>query len=79
MHLNGSRAFIEYANYMHDIYKYIEEYHPNKKCQTLIVFDDVIADMLSNPIVTDLLIRGRKLNISLVYITQSCFAVQTKY
>ena len=43
------------------------------------VFDDVIADMLSNPIVTDLLIRGRKLNISLVFITQSCFAVQKKY
>ena len=79
MHLNDSKAFIEHANYMHDIYKYIEEYNPNKKCQTLIVFDDVIADMLSNPVVTDLFIRGRKLNISLVFITQSCFVVQKKY
>ena len=79
MHLDDSKAFIKYSNYMHDIYKYIEEYNPNKKCQTLIVFDDVIADMLSNPIVTDLLIRGRKLNISLDFITQSCFAVQKKY
>ena len=45
----------------------------------MIVFDDMIADMLSNkkpnPIVTELFIRGRKLNISLVFITQSYFAV----
>ena len=43
----------------------------------LIVFDDIIADMLNDktfyPIVIDLFIRGRKLKISLVYITQSCF------
>ena len=49
----------------------------NKKI--LIVFDDMIADMLSNkklnPIVTEVFIRGRKLNISLVFITHSCFAV----
>ena len=64
---------------MDDIYKNIEEYHPNKKRKILIVFDDLLADMLSNkklnPIVTELLIRGRKLNISLVFITQSYFAV----
>ena len=64
---------------MDDIYKNIEEYNPNKKQETLIVFDDMIADMLSNkklnPIVTELFIRGRKLNISLVFITQSYFAV----
>ena len=45
-----------------------------------MVFDDMIADMLSNkklnPIVTELFIRGRKLNISLIFITQSYFAVQ---
>ena len=45
----------------------------------LIVFDDMIADMHSNkklnPIITELFIRGRKLNISLVFITQSYFAV----
>ena len=53
--------------------------NPNKKLKILIVFDDVIADMLSNkklnPIVTESFIRGRKLNISLVFITQPYFAV----
>ena len=47
--------------------------------EILMVFDDMIADMLSNkklnPIVTELLIRGRKLNISLVFMTQTFFAV----
>ena len=78
-HLNDSKAFIEYSNYMDDIYKNIEEYNPNKKRKILIVFDDMIADMLSNkklnPIVTELFIRGRKRNISLVFTTQSYFAV----
>ena len=64
---------------MDDIYKNIEEYNPNKKRKTLIFFDDMIADMLSNkkinPIITELFIRGRKLNISLAFITQSYFAV----
>ena len=57
----------------------IEDYNPNKKRKILIVFDDMIADMLSNkklnPIVTELFIRGIKLNISLVFNTQSYFAV----
>ena len=60
---------------MDKIYKNIEEYNPNKKRKILIVLDYVIADMLSNkklnPIVTELSIRGRKLNISLAFITQS--------
>ena len=64
---------------MEDIYTNIEEYNPNKKRKILIVFDDIIADMLSNeklnPIVTKLFIRGRNLNISLVFITQSYFTV----
>ena len=63
---------------MNDIYKNIEDYNPNKKRKILIVFD-MIADMLSNkknnPIVTELFIRDRKLNISTVFITQSYFAV----
>ena len=63
---------------MDDIYKNIQECNPNKKQKILIVFD-MIADMLSNkklnPIVRELFIRGRKLNIYLVFITQSCFAV----
>ena len=61
------------------IYKNIEEYNPNNKRKILTVSDDVIADMLSNkklnPIVTELFIRGRKLNIYFVFITQSYFAV----
>ena len=61
------------------IYKDIEEYSPNKKRKMLIVFDDMIADMFSNkklnPVETELFIRGRKLNISLVFITPSYYAV----
>ena len=78
-HFNDSKAFIQYSNDMDDIYKSIEKYNPNKKCKILIVFNDMIANILSieklNPIVTELFIRGRKLNISLVFISQSYFAV----
>ena len=52
---------------MDDIYKNIEEYNPNKKRMTLIIFDNMIVDMLTNKklnrIVTESFIRGRKLNI----------------
>ena len=78
-HFHDSKAFIEYSNNMDDIYKNIEEYNPNKKRKVLIVFDDMIADMLSNnklnPILTELFIRSRKPSISFVFITQSYFAV----
>ena len=61
---------------MINIYKNIEEYNPNKKQNILIVFDDMIADMpinkKLNQIVTDLFIRGKKLNISLVFILFGC-------
>ena len=64
---------------MQDVYKNIEEYNPRKKRKALIVFDNMIADMhinkKLNSIVTDLFIRCRKLNISLVFITQSYFKV----
>ena len=64
---------------MDDIYENIEECITNKKRKILIVFDDTIADILNNkklnPIVTELFIRGRKLNISLAFITQSYFAL----
>ena len=57
---------------MDNIYKNIEYYNPNKKQKILIVFDNMIADMLSNkrlnPIVTELFIRGRKINIFVVFI-----------
>ena len=81
-HLNDSKAFIEYWNDMDDIYNDIEEYNLNKERQILIVFDDIIADMLRdrkrNPIVTELFIGGGKLNISLVFITQHYCFVETK-
>ena len=57
--------------------KNIKNYNPNKKRKVLIVFDDMIADMINNKklnsVVTKLFIRSRKLNISIVFITQSCF------
>ena len=67
---------------MDDAYKNIEEYNPNRERKILIVFDEMVADMLSNkqlnPLVTELFIRGRKLNISLVFIKQSYFPIQKK-
>ena len=64
---------------MHDVYKNIDDYNPDKENKILIVFDDMIADMIHNKklnsVLTDLFIRGRKLNISLVFITQSYFKV----
>ena len=68
---------------MDDIYKNIEESNPDKKCKIFIVFDDMIGDMLNNrkhnPIVTELSIRGKKLNISIVFTTQSYFVVPTNF
>ena len=78
-HHDDPRAYIEYSNDMHDVYKNIDEYNPDKENKILIVFDDMIADMIHNKklnsIVTELFIRDRKLNISLVFITQSYFKV----
>ena len=82
-YFNDSKAFIEYSDDVDNIYKNIEEYNPNKKRKIVIVFDDIIADMLSNkinPIITDLFIRGRKLNISLVFIRYTIlFCFSKKY
>ena len=68
---------MEYLNDMEDVYKNIENYNPGKKRK--IFDDDMIADMINNeklnPVVTELFIRGRKLNISIVFITQSYFKV----
>ena len=64
---------------MQDFYKNIEDYNPGKICKILIVFDDMIPDMINNkklnPVVTELFLRGRKLNIFIVFITQSYFKV----
>ena len=78
-HFNDPKAFIEYSNDMQDVQKNIDKYDADKERKILIVFDDMIADMINNKklnsIVTELFIRGRKLNISLVFITQSYFKV----
>ena len=78
-HFNDPKAFMEYSNDMQDVYINIEDYNPIKKRKMLIVFDDMIADIINNnklnPIVMELFIRGRKLNISIVFITQSYFKV----
>ena len=78
-HFNDPKGFIEYLNDMHDVYKNINDYNPDKENKILIVFDDVIANMINNKklnsVVTELFIRGRKVNTSLVFITQSYFKV----
>ena len=70
---NDLKAFIEYSNDMRHVCKNIDEYNIDKERKILIVFDDMIADMINSKkldsIVTELFIRGRKLNICLVFIT----------
>ena len=65
---------------MCDVYKNTDEYNIDKERKILTVFDNMIADILKNkklnPIITELFIRGRKINISLVFITQSYFKVR---
>ena len=62
---------------MDDIYKNFEEYNPNKKRKTLIVFDDMITECLVikklNSVVTESFIRGTELNIYVIFITQTIF------
>ena len=78
-HFKDPRAFIEYSNDLQDVHKNIEDYNLGKKRKIIIVFDNMIADRINNkklnPVVTELFIRGRKLNISIVFITQSYFKV----
>ena len=78
-HFNDPKAFFDCSDDMIDVYKIIDDYNRDKENKILIVFDDMIADMIHNKklnsIVTQLFIRGRKLNISLVFITQSYFKV----
>ena len=78
-HFNDPKAFIECSNDMQYLYKNINKYNSDEERKILIVFDDMIADMINNKklssIATELLIRGRKLDSSFVFITQSCFKV----
>ena len=82
-HLNNPKVFLEHPNDMDVIYQFIEAWNSNKKRKVLILFDDIITDMRSNkklnPIVTELFIRRRKLNISLVFIAQYFFFCFEKY
>ena len=76
---NDPKAFIEYSNDMQDVYKNIDEDNIDQERKILIIFVDMIADMINNKklnsIVNELFIRNRKLNISLVFIMQSYFRV----
>ena len=78
-HFKDPKAFIEYSNDMRNVYKNIDQYNIDKERKILIVFDDMIADIIKNKMLnsidTELFIRGRKLNISLAFTTQSYFKV----
>ena len=64
---------------MQDVYKNMERYTPSRKCNVLLFFDNIIADVISNKklssVVTELFLREKKLNVSTVFITQSYFQV----
>ena len=70
-HYNHPKVFIKYSNDVQDVYKNIEECNPGKKHKVLIAFKDMIANMFSNrklnSIVTELFIKGRKINMSVVF------------
>ena len=72
-------AFIEYSNTIDDVFSNIDDYNLRRKRKVLIVFNDMIADIMANKkfqaIIKKLFIRCRKLNISYVFITQSYFSV----
>ena len=77
--LNDPHAFIEYSNDMNNVLDDINNYHKNRYKKVLIVFDDMIADIEYNKnfkrIIKELLYRARKINVSIVFITQSYFRV----
>ena len=78
-HYNNPNAFIECFNTMDDVYDNIDDYNPSRKRKISIVFDGMIADIMSNKkfqaIIKELFIRCKKVNISLVFITQSYFSL----
>ena len=77
--LKNLKAFIDYSQTIDDVYENLEGYNPTKKRRVLTKFDDMTADMESNkkvsPKVTELFLKGRKLNIWLFFISQSYFKV----
>ena len=78
-HFNDPKAFIECSNTIDDVYQNIDDHNPSRERKNLIVFDDMITDIMSNEkfqaIIKELFIRCRKLNISHLFITQSYFFV----
>ena len=72
-HFDDPKAFTKYSNDIQDVYRNIHKYNIDKDRKISIVFDDMIADMINskklNSIITELLITGRKFNISLVFVT----------
>ena len=78
-HHKDLRAYNEYIKDIRDVYINIGDYNPDRESKILIGFDDMIADMINNrmldSILTELLIRGRKLNTSIVFIMQSYFKI----
>ena len=81
--LNDSKAFIQCSNTMDDVYKNIDDYNSSRKRKNSVVFDGMIADIISNKkfeaIIKELFIRCSKLNMSLVFITQSYFSVRKDF
>ena len=75
--LNDPHAFVEYSNDMNDVLENINDYNKNRDKKVLIIFDDMIADIMRSEkfkaIVKELFIRCKKLNISIVFISQSYF------
>ena len=82
-HLKSPKAFIDYSQAIDDVYENLEDYSQTQKRGVLnmmiLELDDMVADMESNkklsPIVTELFLRGRKLNVSLVFLSQSYLEV----
>ena len=76
--LKVAKAFINYSQTIDNVYENLEDYNPTKK-RVLIIFDDMIGDMEAktklSPIVIELFLRGRKLNISFVFISEPYFKV----
>ena len=75
--LNDPQAFTEYSDDMNDVLDDINNYNKNRDKKVLIVFDDMTADIEYNKnfkrIIKELFYRARKINVSIVFITQSYF------
>ena len=81
-YLNDPTAFIEYSNDMNDVFTNIDDYNKQRMRRILIIFDDMVADIMNNKnfkaIIKELFVRCRKLNVSIVFITQSYFKKQKR-